>query len=75
MEIQVKNYRAEIQYTYVNVWCLSEMYVPMQQHCVVCFAFHATFSGSFNTVFMLDWFTPGLMQHFILMTLFRMLEL
>ena len=62
-----------MQYTYVNVWC--EMYVPMQQHWIVCFAFYATFSGSFNTVFMLDRFTPGFIQHFILMTSFRMLEL
>ena len=49
----------EIQYKYVNLWCLSEMYVAMQQHWAVCFAFHATFSGLFNTVFMLDRFTPG----------------
>ena len=37
--------------------------------------FHLTFSGSSNTVFMLDRFTPCFIQHFILMTLFRMLEL
>ena len=61
----------EIHYTYANVWCLREMYVPMQQHWVVCFAF----SGSFNTIFILDWFTPCLIQHFILMTSFRMLGL
>ena len=37
--------------------------------------FHATFSGSSNKVFMLDWFTFCFIQHLILMTSFRMLEL
>ena len=53
---------AEIQYTYVKVWYLREMYVPMYQHWVVCFAFHAPFPGC-------------LIQHFILMTSFKILEL
>ena len=37
--------------------------------------FYPTFSGSSNTFFMLDRFTPCFMQHFILMTSFRILEL
>ena len=44
-----------IHYKYVNVRCLREIYVRMQQPWVVCFAFHGTFPGSFNTSFMLDW--------------------
>ena len=63
-----------MQYTYVNAWCLGEMYVPLQQLWAVFFAFHATFSGSFKTVFMLDWFTPSFIQHFILKMSFQMLE-
>ena len=33
--------------------------------------FHPIFSGSSNTVFMLNWFIPCFIQHFILMTSFR----
>ena len=37
--------------------------------------FHPTFSGSSNKIFMLDQFTPCFIQHFILVTSFRMLKL
>ena len=53
LRIKVK-WSKEIQYTYVNVWCLREIYVPMHQHWINCFTFHVTFLGSFNTLFMLD---------------------
>ena len=59
----------------LNVYCLREIYVPMQQHWVVCFAFQVTFSGTFDTTLMLDRFTSCFIQYFILMTSFRMLEL
>ena len=38
-------------------------------------SFHPTFSGSSNTIFMFDWFTPCFIQHFILITSLRKLEL
>ena len=41
------------------------MYVSMQQHWAVCFAFRLTFSDSLNTIFMLDRFIPCFIQHFI----------
>ena len=59
----------------LNVQCLREIHVPMQQHWVVCFAFQVTFSSSINTTLMLDRFTSCFIQYFILMTSFRMLEL
>ena len=36
--------------------------------------FDPTFSGSSNKIFMLDWFTPCFIQHFILVKTFRMVK-
>ena len=38
-------------------------------------SFHPTFSGSSNTIFMLNWFTPCFIQNFILITSLRKSEL